>query len=189
MPPKLGHTVKKKGIKTIFHNSMLTEAVELPFINVGKNIKQTLENVLSSKIEGKCNNEGYIKKDTVKIVTYSSGLVFADHIKYNIVYEADVCFPVEGMLIKCVVKDITKAGIRAETSDEVSPVIIFVARDHHFDMPYFSTVNVDDNITIRVLGQRFELNDAYISIIAELIMPKQIKTKKKKPYLVINDNK
>jgi hypothetical protein len=91
------------------------------------------------------------------------------------------------MLISCVVKDITKAGIRAETNDEVSPVIIFVARDHHFDMPYFSTVNVDDNITIKVLGQRFELNDAYISIIAELIVPKQSNAKKKKPYLVIND--
>ena len=109
---------------------------------------------------------------------------FGEH-NFNLVYEAEICFPVEGMLIKCIAKDVTKAGIRAETSDDISPVVIFIARDHHFDMPYFSTINVDDEITARVIGQRFELNDTYISIIAELIEPKQSKPKKKKPFLVI----
>ena len=185
MPPKHGLTVKKRGLKSIFHKSMITETVAVPFVNVGRNIKQTLENILSAKIEGKCNREGYIKNESVRVITYSSGVVKSNIIKFNLVYEAEVCFPVEGMLIKCVAKDVTKAGIRAETNDDVSPVVIFIARDHHFDMPYFSTVNVDDEITVRVIGQRFELNDTYISIIAELIEPKQVNQKKKKPYLVI----
>jgi len=185
MPPKHGLTVKKRGLKSIFHKSMITETIIIPFINVGRNIKQTLETILSAKIEGKCNREGYIKNNSVRVVTYSSGIVKSNAIKFNLVYEAEICFPVEGMLIKCVAKDVTKAGIRAETPDDISPVVIFIARDHHYDMPYFSTINVDDEITVRVIGQRFELNDTYISIIAELIEPKINKSKKKAPYLVI----
>jgi DNA-directed RNA polymerase subunit E'/Rpb7 len=187
MAQKRNYDKRKRAMRSIYHKSMLTESIEIPFKNVGKNIKQTLENILSSKLEGKCNREGFIKPASVNIVTYSSGLVVSDFIKYNIVYEAEVCFPIEGMLIKCVVKDVTKAGIRAETHDETSPVVIFIGRDHHFNLPYFSTVKVSDEITIRVIGQRFELNDLYISIIAELVLPKKIHPgTKKKPYLVIN---
>ena len=32
-------------------------------------------------------------------------------------------------------------------------------------------------IKVRVIGQRFELNDKYVSIIAELVVPSEEKTK------------
>ena len=92
------------------------------------------------------------------------------------------------MVINCVARNITKAGIRAdiETPDNKSPVIIFIARDHHYNSDYFSSIKENDNIKIRVIGQRFELNDKYISIIAELIQPKRRKdVKRKKPRLVL----
>ena len=72
----------------------------------------------------------------------------------------------------CNAKNITKAGIRCESADEVpSPIVVFIARDHHFNSNYFSTIQEDDKVTVKVIGQRFELNDKYISIIAELVMP------------------
>jgi hypothetical protein len=55
-----------------------------------------------------------------------------------------------------------------------------VARDHNFDNKDYSRVKVGDTIMTRVIGQRFELNDPYISIIAELIEDKQAKYGKKK---------
>ena len=42
-------------------------------------------------------------------------------------------------------------------------------------MDYFSNVKENDDIKVRVIGQRFELNDKYISILAELIDPQKIK--------------
>jgi len=39
-------------------------------------------------------------------------------------------------------------------------------------MPYFSTIKENDNFVARVIGQRFELNDSYVSIIAELVEPR-----------------
>ena len=72
------------------------------------------------------------------------------------------------MLIDCVAKNITKAGIKAEIDADVTPVIIFIARDHHYSNENFSLVNENDKITVRVIGQKFELNDKYISVIASL---------------------
>ena len=128
-------------------------------IHVGSNIKQTLEKVIASEIEGKCIVEGYIKPNSTKILTYSSGEISGINVIFEVVFECFVCSPVEGMHIKCIAKNITKAGIRAETPEEPSPVVIFVARDHHTTKPYFAKVQPNDNITVRVIGQRFELND------------------------------
>jgi hypothetical protein len=114
-------------------------------------------------------------------------MVKGSYIIFEIVFECLVCSPVEGMHISCIVKNITKAGIRAETKEEPSPVVIFIARDHHAaTSPYFSSVTDGTDINVRVIGQRFELNDKYISIIAELLEPREEKAKRKRrPKLVI----
>ena len=96
------------------------------------------------------------------------------------------------MIIECNAKNITKAGIKAEIDEDPTPLIIFLARDHHQNSKYFTSVNVDEKIRIRVLGQRYELNDPYVSIIGELveIVDQRIKNKSKskaKPKLVIVD--
>ena len=88
---------------------------------------------------------------------------------YDITYECLVANTVESMTFDCIVKSITKVGIRAEINDLVSPFIIFIARDHHFNNELFSKINENDIINIRVLGQRYELNNKFISVIAELV--------------------
>jgi hypothetical protein len=45
---------------------------------------------------------------------------------------------------------------------------VFIARDHHFNMSKFSSIKEGDKFIAKVIGQRFELNDKQISIIAEL---------------------
>ena len=138
-------------------------------MNVNKNIKETLRNTIASNIEGKCISEGYVKPDSVQIITYSSGVIKGSDILFEVVLECKVCCPVEGMHIICVAKNITKAGIRAELNEENSPVVIFIARDHNYLSKTFSSIQENEEIKIRVIGQRYELNDKYISIIGELI--------------------
>mgnify|MGYP007000347125 len=67
------------------------------------------------------------------------------------------------------------------------PLIIFIARDHHYKNPeLFSSIKESDEIIVKIIGQRFELNDPAISVIAELIdFEKKIKKKKKQPKLII----
>ena len=174
----------------IYTECLITRKVPINIIYVGNNLKQTIEKEIASKVEGRCIVEGYVKPGSIKIISYSSGLIKAEHIIFEVVLECLICSPVEGMHIKCVAKNITKAGIRAETNETPSPVIIFIARDHNYMMPYFSTIKENDNIKVSVIGQRFELNDKYISIIAKLIEPREDKYKVfggKKAKLVITE--
>jgi hypothetical protein len=81
-----------------------------------------------------------------------------------------VCHPVEGQKIECVVKTVTKAGIHAEVvSDDIVPVVVFVARDHHNTNKYFNVLKENAKITVSVIGVRFELNDPHICVIGQLL--------------------
>ena len=178
----------RKKPNDIYMNTIITKRINIPIKNVNKNIKTTLEKIISSEIEGKCITEGYIKPYSIKILTYSSGLINGATIVFEVVIECNVCNPVEGMIIPCVVKNITKAGIRAQTNEEVSPVVIFIARDHHYMSQKFSNIKEGETINAKVIGQRFELNDKYISIIAELVEINEIlKIKKKSKKLILSD--
>lgn len=179
----------------IYTRSLITRSIIIPIINVGKNIQETIEKFVSLNYEGKCVAEGFIKPESCKIITHSSGLVKGTNILFEVVFECQVCCPVEGMLIQCVAKNITKAGIRAESLDESpSPIVVFIAREHHYMMQYFSTIEEGAKFTVRVIGQRFELNDKYVSIIAELVEPKKdysnmiIGKEASKPKLVIEED-
>lgn len=172
-------TIRRKKPVDIYHSTMITKKVSVPIGNIGKNLSETLEAILRSECEGRCIAEGYVKPNSTKILTYSSGLINSDSIVFEVILECMICLPVEGMHIECNIKNITRAGIRAETSDTPSPVVIFVARDHSTNSKY-TNLSENQEITVRVVGQRFELNDKYISIIAEVIGAK----KKKKPITI-----
>lgn len=174
------HKKKEIILSSIYSRSIITRNIALPITLIGENLKQVIEEYISFHYEGKCVVEGYIKPNSTKIITYSSGtLKRGNFVSFDVVFECELCFPVEGTIIPCIAKTNTKAGITAESADEKpSPVIVFVARDHHYSSSYFNEIKEGDRINIKVIGQRFELNDKYISIIGELI-------KQHKPKLVI----
>lgn len=181
-------TRKKAGDIGVYMNSLLSRKIQVPFKKVGKNIKELLQNKIKRDIEGKCTIEGFIKPDSTRVLTYSSGVLFEDVIEFDVAFESLVCCPVEGMKIKCVIKNKTQAGIRAVINEDVSPVVIYITRDHHYNNKYFSTVEEGDEITAKVIGQRYELNDEQVSIIGEIVEPKSDKYKKggkKMPKLIL----
>jgi len=184
-----GNENKKDNQMYIYSKSLLTRNITLPITIIGRNIKETIENVINHHYEGKCLVEGYIKPKSSKIITFSSGVIAGDNISFEVVFECMICNPVEGMNIMCVAKNITKAGIRAESANEIpSPIVVFIARDHHFNNNKFINIQEGDMLQIRVIGQRFELNDSYISIIGELVNSNTNTEKSnmvKKPRIVI----
>jgi DNA-directed RNA polymerase subunit E'/Rpb7 len=162
---------KSKKIYGIYTNSLLSRKVSLSNVELGKNIKQNLETRLRHQLEGRCNVEGYIKQGSIRIVSYSNGIVNDELVDFQVVFECSVCYPVENMIMNCDVKTITKAGIHCEVVDdrEDVPINVFIARDHHYNNTYFQEIKESQKVQVRVIGVRFELNDPYICVIAELI--------------------
>jgi len=153
-----------------YMKSVLTTKVLLPIVDVGKSIKQNLEKVIVSKVEGRCIVEGFVKPDSVNILTYSAGKVANGFVEFHITYECMICHPVDGILIECYCKTITKAGIHAEVVDKSKniPIVAFIARDHHINHHLFDKVVENSKLVVRVIGVRFELNDTNICIIGSL---------------------
>jgi DNA-directed RNA polymerase subunit E'/Rpb7 len=156
---------QQSNTNNIYNTSLITRNVSLDISTIGNNIKETIKKVIAMQIEGKCIVNGYIKPNSVEVMTFSSGVVKGASVSFDVVIQCEVCLPVQGMHIK----HINKAGIRAELNETPSPVIIFIARDHNYSSPIFADVTENDEVKVRVIGHRFELNDKYISIIAEIV--------------------
>ena len=181
--------IKKNRIKKgIWMQNVLTRRIYLPFESIGNNIRENIQKKLEEDLYNKCSKEGYIRNKSIKILSYSSGLVEANQVAFEVMFECDICHPVEGQIIKCQVKNITRAGIRATyPKEKISPITIFVARDHHYNNEAFLKVKENDDITIRVIGIRYELHDETISVLGELKASKINKAKVKTKVTIIEE--
>jgi len=162
---------EKRIIYEPYIASILNMKIVLPIVEVGKNIKQNLERMIVSKTEGKCIVEGFIRPQSVRILTYSSGKVVSGLVEYQVTFECMVCHPVDGMLVESVCKTVTKAGIHTEVIDKNGnvPITVFIARDHHINNHKFERVVDNAKLVVSVIGIRFELNDSNICAIGKLV--------------------
>ena len=162
--------VKNKKTGSIYNKNILSRMLVLKYNNIGSNIKEILLSKLKKQLEGKCSKEGYIKKNSINILKYSSGILIEDSIKYEVVFECLICNPVEGMKIKCIIKNITKAGIRCVyyKEDEL-PIILFIAREHNQKKELYNNLKENDIVNVKTIGIRYQLNDEYISVMGELL--------------------
>ena len=166
---------KYRKINNLYNKTIITKKINIPMrnittiINKTEDLKKYMEEVIDKEISDKCIVEGYIKPNSITVLSHSNGIQENQGIKFQVVFECLVCNPSEGQLINCVAKNITKAGIRAEVDDEHNPLIIFVARDHNYLNKLFSNIKNEQQIVIRIIGSRFELNDQKISLVGEIV--------------------
>lgn len=184
--PTQKKTEKHDKIYGVYIDSLLTKKVVLTITEIGKNIKENLRRKLSVLMEGKCIEEGFIRPGSIQIISYSSGTIDREYISFQTVFSCKICNPVEGMLVECIAKTITKAGIHAEVMDgETIPVTVFVARDHHTMDKNFQHVKENSKIVVKVIGSRYELNDPYICIIGKLVQSGDSIIEKKRPIKIL----
>jgi len=86
-PTQIKNKRREQKILDIYSRCLITRNVVLPITNIGKNINQTIEQLIASNYEGVCLVEGYIKKGSSKLVSYSSGLIErGNHISFEVVF-------------------------------------------------------------------------------------------------------
>ena len=155
----------------IYAKSVLSKKISLLVTEIGENVKENLELKITSSVEGKCIAEGFIKPGSVHMTSHSSGNINAEYVDFQTLFECLICHPVEGMTIECVSKTITKAGVHAQVidADGTVPLTIFIARDHHNTNRNFNSVKENSNVTVKIVGVRYELNDPYICVLGKLV--------------------
>lgn len=163
--------IKKSKHTGLYVLQVITRKINISFNQIGNNLKEILQRKLEQDLEGKCAKEGFIKTNSIRVLTYSAGVIEGNKVVFHVVLECLICHPVENMKFNINVISITKAGIRGQTKEDVSPVDVFISRDHHYNNKYFNSIKVDNDIQIRVIGIRYEINDEKISVLAELVKP------------------
>jgi DNA-directed RNA polymerase subunit E'/Rpb7 len=173
-------------MQSIYNKVSLERTIEISIKEVGSNLDAVLLTYLVNQFEGKCNVEGFFKKGSINIQFYSSGEICnGSNIKFVIVFDAEVCLPVEGVILPMTVLNITKAGIRGKIKTDIEgedPVVIYIARDHFNNDPDFNAITLESSdVYVKVIGQRYEINDNHIYVIGELLKDvKTVKVNKKK---------
>jgi hypothetical protein len=181
--PKANKTGDSVNTYGVYVRSLLSMKVILKITEIGRQVRQNLERKIIQQTEGKCIAQGFIRPNSVQIISYSSGNVNSENVEFMTTFECLVCHPVENMRIECTAKTITKAGIHAEvvTDNNVVPLTIFLARDHNYISRDFDKIKENTNILVRILGIRYELNDPYICAIGMLVDKEAEKRRAAKP--------
>ena len=176
-PPDLPET-KKNGpskkyrnhVNDLFTPVQATTYLHVPFHKASKSIKKNLQNMLVAQYENYCNVYGFIKEGSIQLLQHSAGVLHGSDLEFVVSYQCLACLPAEGVTLDCVVKNVTKAGLRCEIANmSPPPLVIFVARDHHNTNEKYHEVEENDAIIVRIIGKRFELHDRYVSAIAEFM--------------------
>lgn len=154
---------------SIYIPCTLTRKVTIPIHMIKNNLEHTLHETILKEISGKCMPEGFVNPGTIRLLTYTCGTVHGNMVVFTCLFTCSVANPVEGQLLKCVIENVTKAGLKCRLDASFSPCVIFVARDHHYMDEEFNKKKIHQKITVKVIGQRFELNDKFISVIGSVV--------------------
>lgn len=164
--------------ENIYVRSLLTIQITLDITEIENNLKENILVKLKALVANRCIEEGYVSPMNIDICEISFGrITHHASIIYQVVYECKICHPVEGMQFIVKVKTITKAGIHAHymDSDGHIPVTIFIAREYiekdetDGKSSQFPSIKENDDILVKIIGIRYELNDDNICAIASII--------------------
>ena len=148
-------------------------------VNIHLDLPNTIYRELCNKVEGTCSENGFIVKDSVKILQRSLGKIATydnkSVIKYNITYQAKILSPADGDVIDVYVNNINKMGVLSYVKLEEeniitaldSPLIVMIPKEY-FEA---STLNIEDvhigqKIRVKILGSRTKFRSDKIQCVA-----------------------
>lgn len=151
----------------MFERRELVRVVTVPSKHLQKNIQSSILMYLKSHVEGRCGIEGYVQPKTSVIVNYSLGALNSMKlgVSYRVKFQADICFPHKGQILKAPVTLRSKIGVHAESS----PLRILLPRDLHIGNTEFEQIVEKDEVEFEVLGAEFKQNDEHMFVLAKLI--------------------
>ena len=157
----------------LFISTKIKSSLSVEPKDLHSNLDKKIIKKIKLDVEGKCIKNGYVRKNSVKLLKRSLGQSLTSHFNGNVIfhveYLVDLCNPLEGATIECSVVNSNKMGVLAEILGvDDSPLNILLAKQHHIDNPEFEDLKERDIIKIRVLGKRYEFGDSQITIIGLL---------------------
>lgn len=156
------------------------------------NIQEHIKNSLKKKYEGLCSKFGYIKSNSIKLLSIKSGVVerstFHGYVKFHVEFLSSICNPAINSIVKCTVKNINSFGILCvsgiyENAVFVPILNIVIPKKHHsIDVSNnvsFDKININDEVNVEILGKKYILNNKNINVFGRIVdqVPNDRKTR------------
>jgi DNA-directed RNA polymerase subunit E'/Rpb7 len=183
----LEHDLLKQNL---YVKQFVNKKVELDFSEINEFITEKFIQYAKKNIINKCNKEGYISGDYIKIISYSAGKLNQHKCVFDVVYEFNILYPHENLIIRAKIQSITKIGIKAVLSnnEKENPMVIFASRLHNaniimndeeddldeenIDNPFKHVFKEGDIIRVKIIGSRYEINDPCLYCLGEIVKDK-----------------
>lgn len=168
-------------MENLFVPLKFTTYVQLAPSELDDEFETAILTKLRAAYEGVCTRFGYIREGSVQIVRRSLGQFMKAHfngyIRFNVMAKAEVCNPIQGMVVEAVVKNKNQLGILAESSITVGattiPVLDIIVPRRSAGIASevdVDTVQIGDAVHVEILGKRYQLKDKKISIIGKVVL-------------------
>ena len=152
----------------IYIEKYIKKDLSLDFNKLGKNIDEIVLQKLKNDFENKCNENGFIKKDSIELVQRMNGIVnqYIDLsiINFSVIFKCLICNPSPGLIIKCKVIESIKPGLICE----LFPLSIIVPNQLHSNKKIFNSINIGETIDVKVINSKFKKNEQEIQIVGIL---------------------
>jgi hypothetical protein len=152
----------------LYVSNLIVETVSVKYEHCGRDMEKYFLLYARDHLEGRCIKEGYVRPETTKVVTYTSGGVHGTIIEFRVLFMVQVCHPYEGMRLTCTVESVSKIGIRAVIRKGQNPIVVYLTRELNPSI-YMEDYEIDQVIEVSVLGHRFEMRDPFISVLGFLL--------------------
>lgn len=157
-------------------------SVQLSPVELRDDFDAVVMSKLRRNLEGVCSRYGYIKEGSLEIVKRSAGKLMKQHfngfIQFTVLCKGEVCNPAEDSIIKAKVVNKNALGILAESyiegsSEPVLDIIVPKKTAGVVSEIDVEDLSIGDEIFVRVIGKRFQLNDKKIAIIGRVVADKE----------------
>jgi DNA-directed RNA polymerase subunit E'/Rpb7 len=121
-------------------------------------------------VEGFCNTQGYVRPGSMQILARSMGQ--AEHCRFTGDYifyckvRMECLMPFDGMIVEAQVLKANKLGayvLVTEGKKRLEAMRILLPRDLHMGDAAFDGLKVGDNVRVKIMQTRFQVNAAFIS--------------------------
>ena len=152
----------------------ISERVNAKPKELDNNLDRQLAANLKHKLEGKCCRFGYVRPNSVVIVSRTMGEVEGCHFNGEITFRveaiADVCRPVAGDRLLCEVENINRLGLLAKAGEN-REVHVYAVIQQYDNAAFFEDPRLKETakIVVEVVGAKYKLKDTSVMVLGKIV--------------------
>lgn len=153
-------------VETLIKKNILLENNEV--FGKTEEITKRIEEYINNKWGNKCIDEGFLLKDSIKVIGRSKGKIDGNTlgklVSYDVEFKGQLCMPADGDVLKVRISNINNFALQCNDY----PLEIYVSTDLHNDKSLFNQFKKNDLIEIIVCNANFKINTDKIIVLAKL---------------------